>query len=436
MKRSLGIFAIGLAVGVAIGFALFGRGQKASNVAGAAHIEKSEPETSLLPSTSPIDVGNAKILLGKIDTVPFQELYGLLSEQTPAEIEQLAQQLDDFPPGKATTAKIAAFFKAWSHLDPTAAFNAGSKLKAEEARNTAITATLSGADASAAGSLAQALVDLPEGVLSTMNKAGLLGMIIGKWSGVDAPAAAKFFDQHPEKGIRYTMAGFSIARDWASNDPAAAMAWAGQHLEGSTGMSALSGALSGWWQKDHAAAEAYALAHVNDPDAMHLMSALVSEMVRDNPQRAAAWVAQIPTGEIRNSNETMLAAMWAMNDPRAASEWASSLPDEQSAMALGSAMSFWAKTDPQAASQWLEQLSGTTRDNAIGAFSAGIVSRDPATALKWVESIGDASVRNRTLRRVVARWQARDPVAARNWIHNSSLSEADKARLLGSPPSG
>ena len=418
-----------------MGFAIFGRGQKAPDLT-PGHSEQSERGTAVSSSSSQNNFERSKILLGEIDTVPFQELYGVLSQQTSAELQQLAQQLDDLASGKTTTGKIAAFFKAWAHLDPAAAFKAASKLKAAEARDTAIAATLSGADASASGSLAQALVDLPDGVLSAMNKAGSLGMIIGKWSDVDAPAAAKFFDQHSQKGMQFTLAGSSIARNWAASDPAAAITWATQHPEGPLGGSALSGAISGWWQKDHAAAEGYALAHANDSDAMQLMVALLGEISRDNPQRAIAWVAQIPNAEIRRSSETMLASMWSINDPRAASEWAANLPNEQSARALGSTMSFWAQTDPQAASQWLETLSGTKRDNAIGAFSSGIVSKDPLTALKWVESIGDPTIRDRTLKEVVVQWRALDPVAAKTWIQNSSLSEADKKQLLGSPPGG
>lgn len=436
MKRSLGIFAIGIAMGVAIGFAIFGRGKKAPDLTSPGYNERNERGTTVSSSPSQIDFRNGRILLGKIDTVPFQELYGLLSQQTPAEIRQLAQQLDSLPAGRETTGKIDAFFKAWAHLAPAAAFKAASELKTIEARDTAISATLNGADQSASGLLAHSLVDLPEGVLSTMSKAGLLGMILGRWSDTDAPAAAKFFDQNPQSGMSFTLASDAIAQNWAATDPASAIAWANEHPGGPMGGSALSGAISGWWQKDHAAAEAYALAHANDPNAMHFMAGLINQMARDNPQHAVAWVNQLPDAAVRKQSESMLAMTWSTYDPRAASQWAASLPNEQSASALSSSMSFWAQTDPQAASQWLETLNGTTRDNAIGAFSSGLISKDPAAALKWVESIGDAIIRDRTLKQVVGQWRVLDPIAARTWIQNSSLSEADKAQLLGSVPGG
>ncbi len=102
------------------------------------------------------------------------------------------------------------------------------------------------------------------------------------------------------------------------------------------GGSALSGAIGGWWQKDHAAAEAYALAHASDPNAMHFLTALIHQMARENPQNAVTWVSQLPDAAVRNQTQTMLAAAWAINDPRAASQWAVSLPNEQSTSALGS----------------------------------------------------------------------------------------------------
>src|SRR5215472_3265747 len=49
------------------------------------------------------------ILLGDIVTVPFQELYGVLSTLSPQQLNDLAAQLKSLP-SKDTTAKVAAFF--------------------------------------------------------------------------------------------------------------------------------------------------------------------------------------------------------------------------------------------------------------------------------------------------------------------------------------
>ena len=434
MQRSLGIFAIGIAVGLAIGFGLFRGERKTPASASPTQREKNDSGTTAISSSTSTDFKNDNILFGQIEKVPFQELYGLLSQRRPDEIAAMAQQLNELPSGREANGKIEAFFKAWSHLDPAAAFKAASGLKTIEARGSAIAATLSGADRSAAGSLAHSLVDLPSGVLPAMDKTGLLGMMIQKWGEADPPAAAQFFEQHPEKGMSFTLTGYSLARNWAASDPAAAIAWASQHPGGPIGGSALSGAISGWWQKDHAAAEAYGLSHANDPDAMQYIAALITPIVHDNPQRALAWVDQLSNNATRKQAESMLAGMWAVNDPVAASQWAAGLPNDRSSTALSSIMSFWAQTDPDAASQWLGTVNGTVRDNAIGAFSSGLVSKDPATALKWVDTIGDATIRDRALQQMVSQWFALDPVTLKSWIRNSSLSDGEKQRLLAMKP--
>ena len=376
-------------------------------------------------------VDGSKIFLGDITAIPFQELYGVLAQRSPAEIRQLAQQLNELPSGKKTNAKIRAFFKAWAHLDPAAAFKTASKLRTAETRETAIGATISGTDSGAMGSLAQTFVSLPQTALPERERASLLAMILEKWSDFDAPAAAMFFDDAAAKGISFTLAGNVIAQNWAATDPAAALTWAKNHAEGPLGGSALSGAMRGWWERDHAAAEAYALAHANDPGAMQLVSALVDGMAKNNPQHAVAWVNQLPDATMRNQSESMLAASWATNDPRAAGEWALTLPNAHS---LGSVLSYWAQTDPEAAGQWVQTLNGPARDTAIGAFSTGIVVKDPASALNWLASISDPTIKERSLRATIEQWMFRDPVAARAWVQNSSLSEAEKAKLLAQTP--
>ena len=49
------------------------------------------------------------ILLGNIVTVPFQELYGVLSDLSPQQLNELAVQLRNLPDGKETNAKVAVF---------------------------------------------------------------------------------------------------------------------------------------------------------------------------------------------------------------------------------------------------------------------------------------------------------------------------------------
>jgi hypothetical protein len=432
MKRSLGYLISGLA-GVVLGF-LIGRetsprvDEPAASVVTGNHAEARRSDSARSKSSSL----SSTILLGEIATVPFQELYGLLAQRPPAEIAAIAAQLRALPEGRDKRDRITAFFKAWAHLDPAAAFKSAIEFQTIEARETALSATIGGADATADASLAEALNNLPADAISSTQKSGLLGLAIGKWAQVDAPAAAEFLDHSPATGMGFTLAFHEVAQQWAANDPTAAMNWAIQHSSG-RGPSALSGAISGWWQKDPAAAEAYAAAHASGPEGQQFVSAVVSEIARQDPRKAAAWASGLPSSESRRQGYTMIAVQWAMNDPRAASEWAATLPNETMATALDSSIAMWAENDPQAAGQWIGTLGGAARDQAASVYSNSVVQRDPAAAMTWALTIGDPSLRERSMQQVASQWKERDAAAANTWIQNSSLGDAEKTRLLGSP---
>lgn len=433
MKRSLGYLITGLA-GLVLGFLISrettpGAGGRAAGVVTGNQAEKTRSDSARAKSSSLSDT----ILLGNITMVPFQELYGLLAQRPPAEIAAIAAQLRALPEGRDKRDRITAFFKAWAHLDPMAALKSAIEFQTVEARESALSATIGGADATAVGSLAKAINNLPADAIPPLDKSRLLGSAIAKWAQVDAPAAAEFLNHSPVAGMGFTMAFYEVAQNWAANDPEAAMNWAIEHSSGPRGTSALTGAINGWWQKDHAAAEAYAVAHAGSPEGQQFITAIASEMARQDPRKAAAWINGLPTSESRRQGYTMIAVQWAMNDPKAASEWAATLPNELMPAALDSSISFWAQNDPQAAGQWVGTLGGAARDQAASIYSTVVAQRDPAAAMTWALSISDPSLRDRSIQQVASQWKERDPEAANAWIRNSSLGEADKARLLSTP---
>lgn len=433
MKRSLGYLITALA-GLVLGFLISREttphaGERAAAVVTGNQAEAKRNDSAQSKSSSLSDT----ILLGKIATVPFQELYGLLAQRPPAEIAAIAAQLRALPEGRDKKDRITAFFKAWAHLDPGAAFKSAIQFQTLEARESALSATIGGADATAVGALAAAINNLPAEALPPKDKSGLLGSAIAKWAQVDAPAAAEFLNHSPAAGMGFTMAFHEVAQNWAANDPEAAMNWAIEHSSGPGGASALTGAINGWWQKDHAAAEAYAIAHAGSPEGQQFVMSIASEMARQDPRKAAAWVTNLPTSESRRQGYTMIAVQWAMSDPKAASEWAATLPGESMPAALDSSISLWAQNDPQAAGQWVGRLGGGARDQAASIYSTVVAQRDPAAAMTWALSISDPSLRDLSIQQVASQWKERDPAAANAWIQNSSLGEAEKTRLLSTP---
>lgn len=432
MNRSLGICA-GVIAGIAIGFFL---GRVLSPL--GSNTRTAVVSQELGQSKQPSSEGAGRdlsetIVLGKITTVPFQELYGLLGRRSQSEIAAIASQLGDLPDGPDKNERVRTFFKAWAHLDPSAALSAALTFNSVEARRGAIAATVEGADAAAAPTLAESIKRLPESVISAQEKSGLLGAAVEKWSEIDPPAAADFLDRTPSAAIGFTMAFNQVTRKWAARDPVAAMYWAIAHSTGPHGATALTGAITGWWEKDPAAAEAFATAHADEANGQQLMSAIASELVQQDPRKAAAWADTLPAADDRRMGYALIAMQWAMSDPGAAASWAAGLPNEVQSTALDSSVSLWANTNPQAAAQWIQSLSGPARDEAVATYIAVALPKDPAAAAAWAISIEDPGKRISALKGVLPQWMQRDPNAARTWIQNSSLGEAEKAKLLAAP---
>jgi len=438
VQRSVFFLIAGILIGLLLGYTLAPTAKKITAAEGTSAapapverpVAKSETSSSAQKSSAEAN----KILLGNITTVPFQELYGLLSSQSREEVMQLAEQLRELPPGRESNARIAVFFKAWAHLDAKAAFTVAASFKSTEAKGAAIGAVIDGADAIAASSLAKSINDLPAEALLSGQRSNFLGKALVKWSQVDPVAAAKFMDESVNGGRGLMGARVTIAENWAATDPQAALAWAQQHSSDDPAAKfAISGAISGWWHADPSAAEAYVASHL-DTLGPETVMALTRQIFGQDPQRAKEWANQLSSVEARRSATTFIAMQLAQTDPKSASEWVATLPDEVRERAFYGVMNSWARRDPEAVAGWINSLSGgNTRDEAVSAYSSTLSNRNPAVALTWATGISDGKLRDNSVQRIVTSWLSRSPREATSWIQSSTLPDAEKARLLALP---
>ena len=374
-----------------------------------------------------------RLLLGDIAAVPFQELYNLLSKRTPDEIAKLAEQLQTLPRSRASEAKVAAFFKTWAALDAKAALASAIALREAHFRSVAIAVVLRSADATVASALAHSINDLPPGALSPSDKTNFVSSAVTKWSSLEPVAAAQFLNAIDAKGLDYTSAFNSAATNWASQDPVAALAWAQRHPDG-YGNLALQGALNGWWQKDPKAAEAYVASLPDASGRQETVMSFADTLFRSDPAHARQWVSQLQSVDARRTANSAIAQSWAQDDPEAATRWAANLPQDERGNAVGGAARFWAKEDPKGAGDFLNSLGGPMRDEAVGFFSATLAYEDSALALNWAATISNPQMRQSAEEQIANEWLKQNPAAAKDWIQNSSLPEAEKARLLGANP--
>ena len=437
--RATSLLVGGIVIGLLIGLAVSPARHSTSGITQSGNLSSAALATN--PRTKSVshldsETEHPNILLGNIVTVPFQELYAVLSNLSPQQLNELAAQLKNLPDGKETNAKVAAFFKAWAHFDPVAALQAAAGFKISEGKTTAIQSVIASADAVQAKALAKQVQEWPADVLMREQRNSFLNSLLVKWSDLDPVGAAKFFDTVQIDATHFQPAVSVISQNWAAIDPSSAIEWARSHGDTPAFQGAMTGAINGWWSKDHAAAEQYVAAHANDPAGRQMAATLTSYIFSKDPERAREWVAQLPDLDTRRQAEHVLVIQMAVNDPQTASQYAATLPADIREMTLTGAISYWAATNPAAAGEWIKGLSGPARDEAVGAYSYILLRKDPNIAAAWAVTISDAKIRDKSLSGIATFWLNKDPATASAWIQNSNLPVADKRRLLSLAPNG
>src|SRR5205814_9061421 len=121
--RATLLLAAGIFVGVVIVVTISPAHRPASTVVQAGDGGSAATANLRLKSGSRLEseMEHANILLGNIVTVPFQELFGVLSALSPQQLNELAIQLQNLPAGKETNARGAVLLNAWAHIDTVAA---------------------------------------------------------------------------------------------------------------------------------------------------------------------------------------------------------------------------------------------------------------------------------------------------------------------------
>jgi hypothetical protein len=191
----------------------------------------------------------------------------------------------------------------------------------------------------------------------------------------------------------------------------------------------MSGVINGWWRADPRAAEAYVASHLDTLGPQTIM-AMTRQLFNQDPQQAKDWVAGLERPEVRRSASYFIATQLVASDPKAAGDWATSLPREVRRAAIDGVINAWVRKDSQEAAQWLNTLTGPPRDDAINAYSSAVAPRDPAAALIWAASVADEKMRETSMDRIAETWIRRNPTEARAWIQSSGLQDSEKTRLL------
>lgn len=196
----------------------------------------------------------------------------------------------------------------------------------------------------------------------------------------------------------------TLTSQWAVHDPVAAATWAAKLPEGENRDKAISSLVAVWSQK--------------------------------SPPEAADFVIRLPAGEARDQSVISVVSAWSNTDPETVAQWIDQFPESDlKEKSIEQVLTIWASKDPVQAGSWLrDELASSptrSRDAAVKDYSQLIVSQFPATAFLWAEGIRDESLRESQMETIAQAWLNRDPIAAKQTVISSTISDHFKAQFLG-----
>ena len=164
---------------------------------------------------------------------------------------------------------------------------------------------------------------------------------------------------------------------------------------------------------DLVAAIEEAIASGNGAELKSSFQALLAGLVELDPAAAAALLARIEPGPIRDEYLLRLAQLWAVRDWKAALEWASALEDQtERGNAQRSVCVEMAQANPEAGVLTLEKLELPDDQSTLANLAQSWAEKDQSAARAWALGKPEGEQRDRLLARVAYAGAAENPVEA------------------------
>ena len=261
-----------------------------------------------------------------------------------------------------------------------------------------------------------------------------------------------------------------VASAMASDDPAAAVKWAGSLEDAAQQKTALQSALYRWAQDKPADAMQAAQGLSDGQARSEAMKNIIQNWSYHDPDALLAWAATA-TGNERNDalltggiakaeydpaagakilepflrpqggGQTSIAINdaaariaygWFSQDMAKGTAWVAGLPEGSAReVAVSTVVGQWTSLDPAASSEWVRQLpAGGSRDAAAKSLVDNIRQSDPVSAMAWAGSIADPVQREEAMVGTLNSWRFQDKEAARAAAEKAPLSETARASLF------
>ncbi len=307
----------------------------------------------------------------------------------------------------------------------------------------------------------------PMAAMAASNAMGFAGgfvrpTIMQSWASVDPENAAKYYSENPREFAM--MGGFGggpggggasgaslIASEWAKQDPQGAMAWASSltgddktramtsvirelamtdpkkaaEMAGSIDASERGDAYASiaqrWGASNFADAESWIRTLPADQQAAAMASA-INGLSQENPELALTKIASMPDGDEKNRAMRDTLGNLSRTNPEAALTELAKQDAELQRRTIDNIIPNLAAKNNAAAVQYINTLqAGDVRDSAVSSYVMSDRKSEPSSLMAMAETITDERDRERTMGVAAMKWMREDSTAARSYIESSTI---------------
>lgn len=254
-------------------------------------------------------------------------------------------------------------------------------------------------------------------------------LLFGRWAEVDATGAMGFSNT---MGFAGNFVRPTILQSWASVDPAGAAKYVTNNpgefammsmMGGRGGMGGMMGVqspssiiASEWARQDPAAAMAWVNTLTTDKE--QAMTSVVAEVSKTDPKKAAELLATM-SGDKSSAYRSIAANYGAQNFSEAQAWVLRTLPADDQADAMASAISGLSNKDAQAAARELASMAaGEAKDRAVPDVVGDLARVDPKAAAALLKQQGSEDAQRSGLRELIPTWVSQDPAAALTYANS------------------
>jgi hypothetical protein len=252
------------------------------------------------------------------------------------------------------------------------------------------------------------------------------------------PTMARSHVADLEPGLLRDQSADALASTMFKTDRTGAIAYCEEYLA-SNPKAAFGALLTTWLPEDPERAGARVLEYINTNypgdsarQAGRWAATIMQEWIKRDASSAAQFATKLPVGTQENVF-VEVAQQWCREDGGKALGWAAALPEGTTRnTALLEFTYAWSQHDSKETTAWLErQPEGAGRWAATEGFVVAVMDTDSDGALSWARTIPDESRRLALLRRSWQRWMQQNPTSALQWLEGGSLSENERAAIVG-----